>query len=97
MGYKIVYGQEENLSPARREGRIRILTTAFFLVFCLLTGALWPEGREALQRVFVPGAPTATEAAFQNLVTDLRLGEPLADALTVFCRRVVGNEVTYTH
>ena len=93
MGYKIVYGEDIKISPSSRGNRIRVLTAPFLMAFCLLTGALWPEGRELLRDVLLPGVPTATESAFHNLVNDLRVGEPLDDAVTAFCRRVIVNEV----
>ncbi len=50
-----------------------------------------------LQRVLLPGEPTATEVAFQNLIWNLRTGVSLPDAVTVFCTAVVSNEVQPGH
>jgi len=91
MGYKIVYG-EDKTRPSGGGSRIRALTAAFLFLFCLLTGALWPEGAKLLRDALLPGSPSATETAFQNLVYELRMGEPLDDAVTAFCRRVILNE-----
>ena len=93
MGYKIVYGDgpksvyDKNVTG----NRLRILTAACFLAFCLLVRLVWPEGVAVLRDVMLPGEETVTELAFESMLDNLRSGEPVGDALTVFCREVIQN------
>lgn len=56
MGYKIIYGQ------MRREDsffRRQIMTSAIFLLTCLIIHFLWPAGREALRYCLLPQENTS--------------------------------------
>ncbi len=93
MGYKIVYGPVQETAPKRtgRGGRLRTMTALFFLLGCLSVRTLWPEGASLLRVILLPGTPTATEAAFSEMMTALRDGEPVSETVAAFCRVVVEN------
>lgn len=84
MGYRIVYGEKavENPQP---KSRLRIMTAGFALALVVLVRLFWPAGTAALQEVLLPGE----HAAFVQLREDIRAGEPIGDAVTVFCRSIV--------
>ena len=93
MGYKIVYGDGPQVRQEKNNisNRLRILTAACFLAFCILVRLFWPEGLVMLRDVMLPVEETVTELAFENMLSDLRAGEPMGDALTAFCREVILN------
>ena len=75
---------KKSLSPGKR----KIIFIITMLILC--TALIW--GREGTIREFIiPGNPGITEAAFINLVTDLREGEKFGDAITTFCREIIDN------
>ena len=95
MGYKIVYGTDsmQVASASESGGRLRLMTAACLLVFCMLVRCFWPEGTGLLREIILPGEPTATEQAFDRMLEDLRLGESLGDAVTVFCKDVIRQDI----
>lgn len=92
MAYKISYGPD--IQPPKAAGfrwsRVRPLAAAWFLVFVLLVRTLWPQGRELLRTILLPGDPTITQQAFSVLISDIRQGSDLGQALTVFCEEIIG-------
>ena len=91
MGYRIEYGPERKQVENGRgaSNRIRTMIAAWLLLFCLLVSAFWPKGSALLQNVLLPGEKTNSEAAFCHFVNNIRLGEPLGEAVSVFCRTVL--------
>ena len=69
--------------------RLQVLTALFLLLFVLTVRQAWPQGRELLRRCLIPREPTATEEMFQGMVSDIRAGEPLGQAVTAFCKELV--------
>lgn len=91
MGYRIVYGPEIKAQPQRTgsSARLRTMIAAAFLLFSIIVRLTWQEGTEIMRQALLPGDLTVTEQAFSEMITDLRQGEPVADAVTVFCRTVL--------
>lgn len=91
MGYRIVYGPQIKKPIVRTgsNGRLRTMIAAAFLVFSLVVRLTWPDGTEVLQSILLPGDLTVTEQAFSVMISDLRDGEPITDAVTVFCQTVI--------
>ena len=91
MAYRITYGEEPPhpyYQPSYRN-RIIPMSVAFFLLFLLLTGTFWPEGRATLENLLLPGDPQVTKLALVNMIDDLKEGEAPGDALVTFCREVI--------
>ena len=91
MGYRIVYGGEPEY---RGRYKMRGRSVVFYLAVCLvlfgvLTMKFWPEGREVLQEVLLPGDPAVTRQALHNMAEDLKAGEAIGDAVAAFCREIV--------
>ena len=90
MGYRIVYGPTENGHREAVGGfaRLRTMVAVILVMFSLLVRLTWQEGTDKLREYLLPGEQTLTQEAFSELVVDLRKGEHLKDALTVFCETI---------
>ena len=63
MGYRVVY-HNEKLERAREYSGRRLYLTVFFLCcFYWMVSFLWPEGKELLKILLIPGNPEATMEA----------------------------------
>lgn len=93
MGYRIEYGptEEKMRKSSGMVRRLQVLTAAFLLLFILLVRQAWPEGTAKLREFLLPGEPSVTQAAFGDLLTDIREGSPFREALTAFCQQVIDN------
>lgn len=93
MSYRIAYSPEKNSKyPLRKErkfGYTWIVTIA--AVALALLGIIGVHRENALKSLLLPGNPVVTEAALKTMVTDIRGGEPVADAFTAFCREIIEN------
>lgn len=91
MGYRVEYGPHRKKDAPRRWShlKIQILTTVFLLIFAFGVREIWPEGDAKLKELLLPGQPSVTESAFENLVADLKEGDSLGDAVTAFCREII--------
>lgn len=89
MGYRIVYDGRPEESCDKAGNRF-LLTAFWFCVFLLLVCAVWPEGRTLLRCIFIPGDPERTAQAASMLLEQLRNGVAMDEAVTAFCRTVIG-------
>ena len=91
MGYRVEYGPQEKKQESKlwNSLKMQILTTVFLLFFVLGVRGAWPEGTEKLKEFLLPGQPSVTETAFQNLISDLKEGDSIPDAVSTFCREIV--------
>lgn len=90
MAYRIAYA---SAGKDRRESslswmRIFILSAAFFSLFLSLC-LFWPKSRDFVGQLLFPGGAAPAMAAAETLVTELRSGEPIGDALEHFCQEVI--------
>ena len=94
MGYRIVYGQAQKGSRYIKPSALRLqsLICAWMLAFSLGVKCFWPEGAVQLRRVLLPEALSPVQTAAETLLTDLREGVPLSDAMTAFCLCLIENE-----
>lgn len=91
MGYRIIYG-EDPFAKKKEKSHLRSLTAGFLLALLVLVRCCWPRGTEILRQTLLPGEHTA----FQQLTADLQAGEPIGDAVTVFCRSIVEDALAQT-
>ena len=95
MGYRVDYGPVgigDKQGEKKRNVRFG-LGLVFFGMFLFLTIQLWPEGREMLKQLLIPGDPAVTVTALENLAQELRCGAEISFALEGFCREIVENGV----
>jgi len=87
MAYRIEYS--ESREKRRNTGRGRIYLTLFWMgVFLILVCTFWPDGRQLLRRVLIPGDPEHTLHAAAKMLGQLRDGADMGDAVTAFYRTV---------
>ena len=85
MGYRIVYGEDPFVKTGQEKSHLRVLTAGFLLALVVMVRLFWPQGTVLLQRTLLP----RENAAFQQLRSDIQAGEPMGDAVTAFCQRIV--------
>jgi len=89
MSYHVVYGTEDSSVSGRMPGR-RIVLTGFFLIcFFWMVSAFWPEGKELLKIMLIPGDPDATLEAAEVFAGEMACGIPLHHAAENFCLTVL--------
>ncbi len=92
MSYHIDYvsSGKQQKNPVRK--RPWIFTLTLLLVFVFLVNNCWSRGQEILQELLWPGDPETTQQALETFVTQLRYGEPMKDAIELFCLEILENE-----
>ena len=93
MSYKIAYasfGEEKKMPKA---GQWKKGIGAVLLVTALVIGAITVKSKALpwLQGYLLPGDPAVTAAALEGMVTDLREGDSLYNALKTFCQEIVAH------
>lgn len=92
MGYRVEYEpMEKRKVEEKKSRRVPALTAAFLLFFFLLVHAFWPRGREVLGEILWPGDAAVTAAALEQFAQELRMGQPLGDAVEGFCREIIAD------
>ena len=87
MSYKIQYTPEtayrypQNKEKKSKWGKIGVL-------FCVLAALTWFRVN-GIPEFLIPGDPDVTKAAASDFVEQIRSGEPLGDAVTVFCKEIL--------
>ena len=95
MAYRIDYSTHSCRkvdSPGKQ--RTTAMAAGFFLLFLLLVNLFWPAGTEIVRQALIPGDPEVTVTAVDNLVSGLKDGQQLSDAVTTFCREIIANAET---
>ena len=94
MGYRVVY-HNEKLERAREYSGRRLYLTVFFLCcFYWMVSFFWPEGKELLKILLIPGNPEATMEAAEVFAEELACGSPLKDAAKNFYQTVLSHGYT---
>jgi len=91
MAFRITYGVEKEQKQNKGRSRCFFLTAGFFLCFLWSVARFWPEGRELLRTLLIPGDPEVTMEAAEVFAQELGCGYSLADAARNFCLSVLGN------
>ena len=91
MGYKIAYASFEKEKKQTNDVGWRNRILAVLLVTVLVAAAVTVKRKSLpwLSAYLLPGDPAVTAAALEDMVTDLREGDSLYDAVTAFCREIV--------
>ena len=89
MAYRITYefvGKRKNRFQVGRKGWISS-TLVLALVFGAMT--LKNNGLDFVKTYLLPGNPTVTAAALENMAEDLRQGESFIAAFRAFCEEIM--------
>ena len=93
MSYLIQYSPQDNKKypPKRNKKKPEkaVLAMILALIICL-TGIVRRKQQDAFAWL-IPGNPDITLQAFENLIVDVKAGEPMKEAVTVFCQEVIAN------
>lgn len=89
MAYSIVYGMKQEQKHTQSKSRRFVLTAGIFLFFLWSVSCFWPEGREMLKLLLVPGDSETTLRAAEVFAQELSSGFSLADASKNFCIAVL--------
>ncbi|MBQ8834617.1 MAG: hypothetical protein IJ001_06810 [Oscillospiraceae bacterium] len=88
MGYQITYSSEPRKGD-RPGARRRELTWLVLVCFLVFVWTFWPEGREVLLTVLLPGDREATLEAAEVFLDSVQCGLSFGDAAEIFCRQVI--------
>lgn len=93
MGYRITYDGTGGVRTKTfyQPKRLPCLIGAFLILFLLLTCAFWPEGKDQIKQILIPGDPDITQQAVSDLIVDLQNGESISDSVTAFCREIISH------
>lgn len=88
MAYQVDYTNGEGkTTEAPKKHPFRAVLICF-LLFLILVQLFWPNGRDAIQKLLLPGATETVWAAVDGFADQVRTGEPVGEALQSFCRSV---------
>ena len=90
MSYRMIYEPESRAEAGNSMIFRTLLTVSFFVCFLWTVNRFWPEGRELLQLLLIPGDPDVTLEAAEVFAQDLGSGEHLAEAWYRFVSVVTG-------
>ena len=82
--YQMVYESEKSGRLRTHRGRRMILTIFMFIVFYTAVCTCWPEGKELLQTLLIPGNPEITLQAAEVFAAEISSGYTLLDAARNF-------------
>ena len=92
MAYRIDYsnnGMREEIQEKKAIKSKEIWPVAFICLI-LLMGILYPQ-KQTLERLLIPGNAETTKQATAQLVSDLRAGEKVTEALQTFCLEIIAD------
>ena len=87
MSYKIQYTPETAYRyPQNKAKKFKWVDIA--VLFCILVALTWFRVN-GIPESLIPGDPDVTKAAASVFVAQIRSGEPLREAATVFCKEIL--------
>lgn len=88
MGYRIDY-QSACREKKTKKGRYPILIFSACLIAVLLFNTVLKDQRALLLKIIFPGDAAVTAVSLDNMLSQLKAGAPLEDALLAFCQQVI--------
>ena len=88
MAYRILYTPENNrrYPPCRSKQNIRYSSILGFIFFLL--SILWIRVY-GIPDFLIPGDTEVTKSAAREMISLLKTGTPVKDAVTVFCKQII--------
>ena len=80
MSYHMIYEPESRAEGGNSVIFRTLMTASFFVCFLWAVNQFWPEGRELLKLLLLPGDPDAALEAAAAFAQDLGSGEHLTAA-----------------
>lgn len=94
MAYRVIYNTAMPETKRVHRGRRIWLTVFFLFCFCWLVSFFWPEGKNLIKILLIPGNPDSTLEAAEVFAGELACGSPLYIAAKNFCQTVFSNGYT---
>jgi len=92
MGYRILYenglGEKTAYAPKCTDWKKRLLILG---IAALMLAMLIAPVRTKIVHMLIPGDPKITSEAFFQMVSDLKNGDSVKNAVTAFCETVLNN------
>ena len=88
MAYKIQYSPEKNKNYPQNKRNTKHSYTQLFVAALIIMAVIWVRVN-GVPDCLVPGDPVVTRAATATMLNELRAGEPLNNAVTVFCKEIL--------
>lgn len=92
MSYEILYDGKPRVESKEYVVHKRVHRFYYLMIFCILLTVLmfqaWPEGKQFLRSVLIPGNADITAAAFESSVAQLQEGKTIKDVAEFFCREI---------
>ena len=90
MNYRIEYDGGRVKKRTIRVTKAKKLSIIIVSAAVLVSGfLLWPRGRRMIRDAILPGDAAVTDHALQGLVENLQSGQPMSDAVEVFCKEII--------
>ena len=90
MGYRITYENGVIRKQTLKKRRIMWKRWSVGTVTAILAIALMvPQGRSWFRDLLLPGDEEVTAAALEGMVSDLRDGQSIGEALETFCKEII--------
>lgn len=90
MGYSIHYDTCGVVKvTAKKEGKCKKRLLPLLLAVCILALTAFSGVRHLIWDMFFPGAGESTQAAFSQMVADLREGDSVKEAFSAFCGEIL--------
>lgn len=89
--YRIVYNRKNEDRQSGRGYRRFLLAVCSFLLFLWMVSAFYPQGREILRILLIPGDPDVTLQAAEAFAQELGNGFSVAEAAKNFCSTVLNH------
>jgi hypothetical protein len=97
LGYSLKYEQGV-VKTTFNENKIKIdkKRITITVLGCVIVAILMLSGKSNEMREYIfPGNADVTEAALNTLITDIKDGESLGDAISAFCKEIYINATYY--
>lgn len=93
MHYSVYYEPDKNdkypVSAKPKQGKNGLRVIGIILAILLFTGAI--RYKKELAAWLIPGNDEITVQAAEDLLTNMRDGVPIGEAITVFCEEIIDN------
>jgi len=94
VSYRIEYTSEGEHKKMANFGNRIFLTIGFFICFLWMVNTYWPEGRDLLKRILIPGDPEVIMQAAEVFAQELSSGFTVTDAAKNFCIAIMEHGYT---
>ena len=84
MSYRMIYEPGSRAEGGNSVIFRTLMTASFFVCFLWTVSRFWPEGRELLKLLLIPGDPDMTLEAIEVFAQELGCGYPIKDAVQNF-------------